>query len=193
MANRMDQLERFEAKDRKEWRNWLKKNHQNSPGVWLVYYKKNSGKSGVSYDEAVEEALSFGWIDSKVNALDEERYMQIFTPRKIGSIWSKLNKERVKKIIEEGIITPSGLEKIEAAKKDGSWYFLDDIDDLIIPEDLKEVLNANISAKEYFEAFNDSIKKQILYWIKTAKRPQTRKNRIEKVVTLAVKNKNPFN
>lgn len=193
MANRMDQFKRFEAKDRKEWRDWLQKNHLTSPGIWLVYYKKNSGKSGVSYDEAVEEALSFGWIDSKVNALDEDRYMQVFTPRKPRSIWSKLNKERVKKIIEEGIITPAGLEKIEAAKKDGSWDFLDDIDDLIIPDDLKKVLNANYPAKENFEAFTDSIKKQILYWIKTAKRPQTRKNRIEKVVTLAAENKNPFN
>ncbi|MGF7117430.1 YdeI/OmpD-associated family protein [Methanobacterium oryzae] len=193
MANRMDQFERFEAKDREEWRNWLQKNHLTSPGIWLVYYKKNSGKAGISYEEAVEEALSFGWIDSRVNAIDEERYMQIFTPRKPGSIWSELNKERVKKIIEERIITPAGLEKIEAAKEDGSWYFLDDINNLVIPEDLGEALNANISAKEHFEAFTDSIKKQILYWIKTAKRPQTRKNRIEKVVILAVKNKNPFN
>ncbi len=193
MANRMDQFERFEAKNREEWRNWLQKNHLTSPGIWLVYYKKNSGKAGISYEEAVEEALSFGWIDSRVNAIDEERYMQIFTPRKPGSIWSELNKERVKKIIEEGIITPAGLEKIEAAKEDGSWYFLDDINNLVIPEDLEEALNANISAKEHFGAFTDSIKKQILYWIKTAKRPQTRKNRIEKVVILAVKNKNPFN
>lgn len=189
----MDQFERFEAKDRKEWRQWLQENHLTSSGIWLVYFKKNSNKSGVSYEEAVEEALSFGWIDSKVNALDEERYMQIFTPRKPGSIWSKLNKERVKKIIEDGIITPAGLEKIETAKKDGSWYFLDDIDDLIIPVDLEEALNANSPAKENFKAFSDSIKKQILYWIKTAKRPQTRKNRIEKVVMLAVENKNPFN
>lgn len=193
MANRMDQWERFEAKDRREWRNWLQKNHQTRSGIWLVYYKKNSEKSGISYEEAVEEALSFGWIDSKVNALDEERFMQVFTPRKPGSIWSKLNKERVKKIIEEGIITPAGLEKIEAAKKDGSYYFLDDIYDLIIPDDLKEALDSNKAAKRNFDTFSESIKKQILYWIKTAKRHQTRKNRIEKTVKLAVKNKNPFN
>lgn len=191
--SKFDHFERLEAKNRKEWRQWLRDNHLTSSGIWLVYYKKNSEKSGVKYDEAVEEALSFGWIDSKVNAIDEERFMQIFTPRKPGSIWSKLNKERVKKIIEEGIMTPAGLEKIEAAKEDESWYFLDDIDNLIIPEDLKEALNQNKQAKQHFEAFKDSIKKQILYWIKTAKRSRTRKNRIEKVVALAMENKNPFN
>lgn len=192
MANKMDSWERLEAKDRKEWREWLQNNHSTSQGIWLIYYKKGSGKPSVSYDEAVKEALSFGWIDSKVNALDEERYMQVFTPRKPGSIWSKLNKQRVQKIIEQGIITPAGLEKIEAAKKDGSWNFLDEIEDLIIPEDLNEALESNKAAKANFEIFGDSIKKQILYWIKSAKRETTRKNRIEKVVELAAENKNPF-
>jgi len=193
MANKMDQWERIEAKNRAEWRQWLQENHQTSGGIWLIYYKKGSGKPTISYDEAVEEALSFGWIDSKVNALDEERYMQIFTPRKQGSIWSKLNKARVKKIIEEERITIAGLEKIEAAKKDGSWDFLDDIENLIIPEDLKEALESNEAAKTNFRAFGDSNKKQILYWIKTAKRDSTRKNRIEKTVMLAAENKTPFN
>lgn len=193
MANKMDQWERIEAKNRAEWRQWLQENHQTSGGIWLIYYKKGSGKPTISYDEAVEEALSFGWIDSKVNALDEERYMQIFTPRKQGSIWSKLNKARVKKIIEEERITLAGLEKIEAAKKDGSWDFLDDIENLIIPEDLKEALESNEAAKTNFRAFGDSNKKQILYWIKTAKRDSTRKNRIEKTVMLAAENKTPFN
>lgn len=192
MANKMDSWERLEAKDRKEWREWLQNNHSTSQGIWLIYYKKGSGKPSVSYDEAVKEALSFGWIDSKVNALDEERYMQVFTPRKPGSIWSKLNKQRVQKIIEQGIITPAGLEKIEAAKKDGSWNFLDEIEALIIPSDLKEALDFNEAAKNNFELFGDSVKKQILYWIKSAKRETTRKNRIEKVVELAAENKNPF-
>lgn len=188
----MDQFERYQAKDRKEWRKWLQKNHLTSPGIWLIYYKKDSGKSTVSYEEAVEEALSFGWIDSKVNALDKERYMQIFTPRKMGSIWSKSNKQRVKKIIEQGLMTPAGLEKVEAAKKDGSWNFLDDIENLVIPLDLKEALASNVTAENNFEAFSDSIKKQILYWIKSAKRKVTRKNRIEKIVVLAAENEKPF-
>ena len=121
--SKLDQFERYYARDRKEWRKWLEKNHDTSPGVWLIYHKKCSDEPCVSYDEAVEEALSFGWIDSKVNKLDDERYMQVFTPRKPKSIWSKLNKQRVKKLIEQGLMTSAGLEKIEAAKEDGSWYF----------------------------------------------------------------------
>lgn len=186
------ELERIEAKDRKEWHQWLKENHATSSGVWLVYYKKGSGKPTVSYEEAVEEALSFGWIDSKVNSIDKERYMQIFTPRKVGSIWSKLNKERIKRLTEQGLMMPAGLEKVELAKKDGSWYFLNDIEDMVIPEDLKDALDSNDAARANFNAFSDSVKKQILYWIKTAKREATRKNRIEKTVTLATENKSPL-
>lgn len=192
MGNKLDKLQRFEAKSRKEWHNWLQDNHLTSSGIWLVYYKKGSGKPTVSYEEAVEEALSFGWIDSKVNTLDEERYMQIFTPRKPGSIWSKLNKQRIKKLLDTELMMPAGLKKIEAAKEDGSWYFLDDIENLVIPIDLKKALDSNNAAKNNFDAFGDSVKKQILYWIKTAKRENTRKNRIEKVVSLAAENKAPF-
>ncbi|HML05119.1 MAG TPA: YdeI/OmpD-associated family protein [Methanobacterium sp.] len=192
MPNKMDSWERLEAKDRIEWRQWLQNNHSTSPGIWLVYYKKDSGKTTISYDDAVEEALSFGWIDSKANTLDDGRYMQVFTPRKPGSIWSKINKQRVEKLTKDGLMTPAGLEKIEAAKKDGSWNFLDDIENLIIPEDLKEYLDFNESVKTNFEAYSISVKKQILYWIKSAKREATRKNRIEKVVELAAENKKPF-
>jgi uncharacterized protein YdeI (YjbR/CyaY-like superfamily) len=123
MANRMDQFERCEARNRKEWRKWLQNNYSTSPGIWLVYYKKDSDKPTISYDEAVEEALSFGWIDSKANTLDDERYMQVFTPRKQGSIWSKINKQRVEKLIKNELMTSPGLEKVEVAKKDGSWNF----------------------------------------------------------------------
>jgi uncharacterized protein YdeI (YjbR/CyaY-like superfamily) len=180
------------ARNRIEWREWLEKNHEKSPGVWLIYYKKNSEKPTVSYEDAVEEALSFGWIDSKVNALDEERYMQIFTPRKIGSIWSKINKQRVKKLLEQGLMNPAGLEKIKTAKKDGSWNFLDDVENLVLPPDLKEALDSNEAAKNNFETFNNSVKKQVLYWIKSAKRETTKKNRIKKTVKLAAKNEKPF-
>lgn len=190
--SKLDQFERYYAKDRKEWRKWLEKNHANSPGIWLIYYKKDANKPCVSYDDAVEEALSFGWIDSKVNKLDDERYMQVFTPRKPKSVWSKINKQRVQKLIDQGLMTPTGLEKIEAAKNDGSWSFLNDIDDLVIPEDLENALNANPNAKVNFNSFSDSIKKQILFWIKSAKRPENRMKRIEKVVMLASENKKPF-
>lgn len=189
---KLEEYERVYARNRQEWRKWLEKNYASSPGIWLVYHKKNAEGPCVSYDEAVEEALSFGWIDSKVNKLDKERYIQVFTPRKPRSIWSRSNKERVRTLIKEGLMTPAGLEKVEIAKKDGSWNFIDDIENLIIPEDLKEALKANARAKDNFESFSNSVKKQILYWIKSAKRPETRIRRIEKTVSLAELNKNPW-
>jgi uncharacterized protein YdeI (YjbR/CyaY-like superfamily) len=177
---------------REEWRRWLEKNHRTSLGVWLIYYKVKSGKPSVRYSEAVKEALCFGWIDSKVKSLDKERYMQIFTPRKPKSVWSKLNKQYIEEIIEEGLMTTVGLEKIEAAKQNGSWNLLDAIEALIIPLDLKQALEANTTAKEYFEAFNNSSKKNILFWIDSAKRPETRLKRIEQTVNSATANKNPL-
>lgn len=189
----MDSLERYYAKNRQEWRQWLNKNHETSPGVWLIYHKKNSDETSVEYEDAVQEALSFGWIDSKVNALDDQRYMQVFTPRKPGSTWSKLNKKRVELLIEKNLMKPAGLEKVEAAKKDGSWTFLDDIEDLIVPEDLKKALNKNKTAIENFNSFGDSHKKQILYWVASAKMRETRINRIKIIFEAALENKKPFN
>ncbi|MGJ5634247.1 YdeI/OmpD-associated family protein [Nostoc sp. CALU 1950] len=177
---------------REEWRKWLETNHRTCFGIWLIYYKVKSGKPSVRYSEAVKEALCFGWIDSKVKSLDEERYMQIFTPRKPKSVWSKLNKQYIEELIEQGLISTVGLEKIEAAKQDGSWNSLDAIEALIIPFDLKQALEANTTAKEYFEAFNNSSKKNILYWIDSAKRPETRLKRIEQTVNSAAANKNPL-
>ncbi|MHC0064762.1 YdeI/OmpD-associated family protein [Nostoc sp. UIC 10890] len=177
---------------REEWRKWLDTNHRTCFGVWLIYYKVKSGKPSVRYSEAVKEALCFGWIDSKVKSLDEESYMQIFTPRKPKSVWSKLNKQYIEELIEQGLISTVGLEKIEAAKQDGSWNSLDAIEALIIPLDLKQALEANTTAKEYFEAFNNSSKKNILFWIDSAKRPETRLKRIEQTVNSAAANKNPL-
>lgn len=188
----LDQLEQYYARSREEWREWLEKNHQTSPGIWFIYYKKGTEEQTVTYEDAVEDALSFGWIDSKVNALDEKRYMQVFTPRKPGSTWSKLNKNRVKKLIKQGLMTPAGLEKIESAKKDGSWYILDDVEDLILPDDLKKALEVDEKAEQNFHQFNDSFKKQILWWVVSAKRPETRERRIKKVVDIAHHNQKPY-
>ncbi|BDI16459.1 hypothetical protein ANSO36C_22610 [Nostoc cf. commune SO-36] len=182
----------FCPQSREEWRRWLEKNHRTSFGVWLIYYKVKSGKPSIRYSEAVKEALCFGWIDSKVKSIDEERYMQIFTPRKPKSVWSKLNKQYIEELIEQGLMTTVGLEKIEAAKQNGSWNSLDAIEALIIPLDLKQALEANTTANEYFEAFNNSSKKNILFWIDSAKRPETRLKRIEQTVNSAVVNKNPL-
>jgi uncharacterized protein YdeI (YjbR/CyaY-like superfamily) len=156
--------------------------------VWLIYYKKESGKPRVAYDEAVEEALCFGWVDSRPNALDEERYMQLFSPRKPKSPWSKLNKERAEKLIEQGLMTAAGLGKIEAAQRDGSWNRYDAVEDLTMPDDLASALAANPTANANFNAFSSSSKKVILWWIASAKRPETRLKRIQETVTLAAKN-----
>jgi uncharacterized protein YdeI (YjbR/CyaY-like superfamily) len=187
-----DQLEMVYASDRTCWRQWLEQNHDRSIGVWLIYYKVKSGKSSVKYSEAVREALCFGWIDSKVKSLDAERYKQIFTPRKPKSVWSKLNKQYIEESIAEGKMTEAGLAKIAAAKENGSWTSLDEIEALIVPPDLKQALELNETANKHFAAFNKSTKKSILQWIQNAKRPETRSNRIEKTVISAAQNCNPF-
>lgn len=188
MAHSDERPNTFYAKDRAEWRHWLEQNHASSRGVWLVYYKKDSGKPRVSYGEAVEEALCFGWVDSRPNALDDERYLQLFSPRKPGSPWSKLNKQRVEKLTEHGAMTPAGLEKVEAAKRDGSWGKWDAVEELVVPADLEEALCADKAAGENFQAFSRSSKKNILWWIESAKHPKTRSKRIGETVALAAKN-----
>ncbi len=187
-----NQLETFYATNRQEWREWLEKNHNISVGIWLIYYKVKSGKPSVQYSEAVKEALCFGWIDSKVKSLDEERYMQIFTPRKPKSVWSKLNKKYIEELIEQDLMTDAGLKKIEVAKQDTYWNKLDAIEELIIPVDLKQALEANETANKYFQAFSNSSKKNILFWIESAKRPETRLKRIEQTINSAAQNKNPL-
>ena len=173
---------------RAEWRLWLEQHHTQNEGVWLIGYKKATGKSRFDYDEAVEEALCFGWIDSKPNKLDEERSLLWFAPRKLGTGWSKLNKERTERLIQQGLMMPAGLAKVEAAKTDGSWNALDAIEALEIPSDLEMALTAYETAKENFGAFPKSVKRGILEWIASAKKPETRAKRIEETAQLAAKN-----
>ncbi len=187
-----DLLETTYASDRQVWRAWLAANHQQSPGIWLIYSKVKSGIASVKYSEAVKEALCFGWIDSKVQSLDDKRYRQIFTPRKPKSVWSKLNKQYVDELLEQGLMTAAGLAKINAAKADGSWSSLDDVEALIMPQDLQKSLAANELARQNFLAFSNTTQKNILFWISSAKRPGTRQNRIEQTVKAAAQNKNPL-
>ncbi len=148
---------------REEWRGWLEANHAHSPGIWLVTYKKGSGKPHLPYDDVVEEARCFGWIDSLRNKLDAERSKLLLTPRKPGSPWSALNKRRVEKLIAEGVMTPAGLAKIEAARLDGSWAALDAAEALEEPPELSAALAADPDARRGFDAFRDSVKKPLLY------------------------------
>lgn len=184
----MQALEKVEVTSRKEWRNWLTAHFQQTQSIWLVTYKKHTGDHYLPYDAIVEEALCFGWIDSLPRRLDEDRTMLLLSPRKPKSVWSKLNKTRVEMLVAKKLMMPPGKEKIEQAKLDGSWTFLDDVEALIIPNDLASALTVNAKAKEYFENFSASSKKGILQWIKMAKRDQTRRQRIEKTVTLAAQN-----
>jgi len=179
------------VKDRKTWRAWLSKNHAKLKEIWLVFYKKHTGKPTVSYEDAVKEALCFGWIDSTVRKIDEERYMQLFTPRKAGSNWSDLNKRRVKMLIEQGLMNEAGLRKIEAAKKDGSWKNLDSVEKLKVPQDLIKALSTNTRARSNFEGLSPSRKKAFLYWIGSAKTDGTRTKRVAETVRLVAENRMP--
>ncbi len=192
MAGKQEGLSDFDPGSRDEWRAWLRAYHATAPSVWLVFHKKNSGKTGVSYDEAVEEALAFGWIDGRVNAVDNERYKQMFSPRKPRSTWARSNKERVQRLMEQGLMTEAGLAKVEAAKQDGSWEALDAVDSLTAPDDLLDALAQNPAAREHFQAFNSSTKKGIIWYIATAKRPETRRRRIEQIVAAAEQGLNPL-
>jgi uncharacterized protein YdeI (YjbR/CyaY-like superfamily) len=188
MEKHSDGVEMYYAKDRITWRKWLERNSNKKKAIWLVYYKPISGKSRVSYNDAVDEAICFGWIDSKPNALDEFRSIQFFAPRNPKSNWSKVNKARVGRLIKEGRMTPSGLALIEAAKKNGSWDALNEVEEMVIPSDLLKELKKNKKSYAYFMTFPKSSKKNILEWIYNAKQPETRNNRIVETAKLAKEN-----
>jgi uncharacterized protein YdeI (YjbR/CyaY-like superfamily) len=170
---------------RGDWRAWLADHHRDSEGTWVVVAKKRSGVPGPTYEEAVEEALCFGWIDSRMHPLDGDHFEQRFSPRRAGSIWSRSNKERVARLMRAGLMTPAGLAKIEAAEADGSWELLDRVEALAVPEDLAGALAAVPGAPEGFAAMAPSAQKQYLYWVLSAKRRDTRAARVAAVVAEA--------
>lgn len=170
---------------RAEWRAWLQDNHTRSQGVWLVSFKKGTGKQRFDYNDSVEEALCFGWVDSKPNKLDDERTMLWFAPRKAKTGWSRPNKQRVENMIQAGLMQPAGLSKVEQAKQDGSWSLLDAVEELDIPRDLLQALVALPPAEEKFLSFPRSVKRGILEWILQAKRPETRAARIQETARMA--------
>jgi uncharacterized protein YdeI (YjbR/CyaY-like superfamily) len=175
--------------DRAAWRKWLEKNHARETGVWLVFYKKKTGKPSLTYEDAVEEALCFGWIDSLVKRVDGESYVQKFTPRKARSTWSASNKKRVQKMIKQGRMTADGMRAIEEAKRSGAWNLLDKVDAVVLTPELKTALARNKRARDQFERIPLSQKKQFLWWIGSAKREETRKRRIANAVKLLAERK----
>ncbi len=185
----MKEKEHLYFKNASDWREWLHNNHDSSTGVYLIFYKVNSPFESMRWEEAVQVAICYGWIDSTVRNIDEHSRKQIFSPRKNKSVWSKLNKTYIENLIAENLMHESGLAKIEIAKQNGSWNSLDNVEDLIIPEDLGLAFGQNKIAFENYKNFSPSYRKGYLYWLNQAKRPETRNNRIATIIELCLQNK----
>ncbi|MDE2868597.1 MAG: YdeI/OmpD-associated family protein [Chloroflexota bacterium] len=179
----------FHAESLGQWRDWLHRNHDVSSGVWLVVWKKHSGKPALAYSDTVDEALAYGWIDSRTNRLDDERATRWFCPRNPTSPWSRINRAKIARLVEEGRLQPAGQALVDAARANGAWTISNEIEDLVIPEDLAEALQSNPSAEAHFARFPASAKKIILWWIKSAKTAPTRARRIATTVERAAENR----
>jgi uncharacterized protein YdeI (YjbR/CyaY-like superfamily) len=175
-------------KNDSEWRDWLHENHENHTAVELIFYRVTSEFESMRWEEAVKVAICYGWIDSTVRKLDDERRKQTFTPRKDNSVWSKVNKKHIEELIANNLMHEKGLKKIEIAKQNGSWESLDAVENLEIPEDLKTKFNKNKIAFENYSNFSKSYQKSYLYWLNQAKRTATRESRIIEIISLCEKN-----
>jgi uncharacterized protein YdeI (YjbR/CyaY-like superfamily) len=176
------------VESREQWRCWLLDHHATAPGVWLTRWKQAAGRGHLAYDDLVEEALCFGWVDSRPRSLDEARSQILVTPRKPTSRWSRLNKQRAERLSAAGRMAPAGLAAVEVAKRNGAWNALDDVEDLTEPADLRQALDARPGARRHWDAFPRSTRRAILEWITAAKQAQTRSRRIEETATLAERN-----
>jgi uncharacterized protein YdeI (YjbR/CyaY-like superfamily) len=185
------EIEQFTPSSRQEWRQWLQENHVTKQSVWLVCYKKKSKVPSISWSDAVDEALCFGWIDSVRKTIDEDRFIQFFGKRKPKGTWSKVNKEKVQKLIDEGSMSKAGLESIESAKLNGSWVILDEVEELIIPNDLEKAFKSQSGSKDFFLSLSKSVRKAILQWLVLAKLPETRQRRISEIAELASRKLKP--
>lgn len=181
----VDDYEQVRVTSRAHWRAWLAANADTSPGVWLVLPRRGNDDPAPRYDDVVEEALCFGWIDSTVRTRDERFGLQLVTPRKPTSTWSASNKERLSRLLPAGLMTERGLRAVEVARANGSWEILDSVDRLEVPEDLASALDSIPAAREFFDAMPPGARKQSLYLVISAKRPETRAARIATIVTAA--------
>ena len=176
------------ALTREAWRRWLMTHHASEERAWLILYKKNGSGQGLNYEAAVEEALCFGWIDSKPNKRDEVSYYLFFARRKPSGPWSAINKKRVDKLMAAGLMMPAGLQAIEVAKKNGAWSRIDSSEAMVMPPQLKKALAADKVAKKNFEAFPPGVRKAIFQWIISAKTEATILKRVTETITLAAQN-----
>jgi uncharacterized protein YdeI (YjbR/CyaY-like superfamily) len=184
----VEDLDRFEATDRGMWRAWLESHHDTASGIWLVTWRKGSGRPILGYEDAVEEALAFGWIDSKGGKVDDRRTRLLFTPRKVGSGWSRPNQERIARLEATGLMAPSGQAVVDRARADGSYHRLDDVEDLVVPDDLAAAVVRNAPARANWDEFPRSVRRNILEWILNAKRDETRAKRIDETARMAARN-----
>ncbi len=187
----MKEVEEYCPADQKDWRKWLTSNHKKKEAVWLIFYKTKSPKYNLSWSEAVDQALCFGWIDSTKRTIDSTRYKQYFTKRKPKSNWSKINKDKVEMLIKQGLMEEEGYRSIAVARQNGSWTILDEVEALVVPEDLHAAFATVPGAKEYFDGLSKSVKKSLLYWVVSAQRKETRHKRIVEVVESAGKGLKP--
>lgn len=174
----LDDREQVLVESRAQWRGWLQRHHASSPGIWLVRWKKDTGRPQVGYDAVVEEALCFGWVDSRPRSLDSQRSALLLTPRRPGSSWSRANKRRIEALEAGGRLAPAGVAAVERARADGSWSALDQVETLIEPADLRAALDAVHAARVQWDAFPRSTRRAILEWINTARTDPTREKRV---------------
>ncbi len=184
-------IESFCPNSRADWRKWLEHNHCLKQSVWLIFFKTSTKVASLSWSEAVDEALCFGWIDSTRKTIDEERYMQYFSKRKPNSIWSKVNKEKVAQLIQKKRMRKAGFDSIEVARQNGSWSILDEVEALVVPTDLKNELAKYKASRAFFNSLSKSTKKILLHWVISAKRPETRQKRILEIAQNASKKQKP--
>ena len=177
-------------RDREQWRTWLAEHHATAKEIWLIFYKKHTGKPGLAYEEAVEEALCFGWIDGILKRIDDEKHTIRFSPRRKNSVWSQRNKTLVRKMIEEGRMTEVGLGKVAEAKANGQWGKAAQREDATcVPAELEAALAKDKRARQNFERLAPSYRKQFIYWVASAKREETQRRRVAEAVELLAQNK----
>ena len=185
------EIEIFCPASQKDWREWLMENHASKQSVWLVYHKIKSNVPSISWSQAVDEALCFGWIDSTARPIDDQTFMQFFCKRKPKSVWSKINKAKVERLISEGLMTQAGFDSIEKAKDNGSWIILDEVEAFKIPKDLMTAFKAQRGSKPFFLSLSKSVQKSILQWLILAKKTETRQKRIDEIALLAGQKRKP--
>ncbi len=179
------EIETFCPASQNDWRQWLSENHRTKQSVWLVYHKIKSGVPSISWSKAVDEALCFGWIDSTARPIDDLTFMQFFCKRKPKSVWSKINRTKVERLIKEGLMSKAGLDSVAIAKQNGSWTILNAAEELKIPKDLMAAFKTQRGSRAFFLGLSRSVRKSMLQWLIMAKKPETRQKRIDEIALLA--------